>query len=36
VSRLQKSARSIFHARSRGAERRTEVTRGSTPRRFRP
>jgi hypothetical protein len=36
VSRLQKSARSIFHARPRGAERRTEVTRGSTPRRFRP
>jgi hypothetical protein len=34
VSRLQKSARSIFHARPRGAERQTEGTRGSTPRRF--
>jgi hypothetical protein len=36
VSRLQKSARSIFLARSRGAERQTEKARGSTPRRFLP
>jgi hypothetical protein len=36
VSRLQKSARSIFLTRSRGAERQTEKARGSTARRFRP
>jgi hypothetical protein len=36
VSRLQKSVRSIFLARSRGAERRTEEARGSTQRRFSP
>ena len=36
VSRLQKSVRSIFLARSRGAERRTEKTRCSTTRRSRP
>jgi hypothetical protein len=36
VSRLQKSARSIFLTRSRGAERQTERARGSTSRRFLP
>ena len=36
VSRLQKSARSIFLARSRGAERQTEKARGNTSRRFLP
>jgi hypothetical protein len=36
VSWLQKSVRSIFLARSRGAERRTEEARGSTQRRFSP
>jgi hypothetical protein len=36
VSRLQKSARSIFLTRSRGAERQTEKARGSTSRRFLP
>jgi len=35
-SRLQKSARSIFRAASRGAERRTEGWRGSKARRLRP
>lgn len=36
VSRLQKSARSIFLTPSRGAERQTEEARGSTSRRFLP
>jgi len=36
VSRLQKSARSIFLTPSRGAERQTENARGSTSRRFLP